>query len=514
MSTSGIPELLQYSGKSWKEWTPLVTKNISITTKPSALEYKTIPLLPRRDFPLYGEFPKLDNKVLIECEKCGTVLLPCVYPKHCNNPNHDKLIVQANQVQTKGSSTSKSGRPNFIPPGTSLLKKKYQPAKNKKRTGLPPSVPPPPLFAKAATTPPTRIPAAEPLIPPIIVAKPVSPKSSSSHTAPSSSSSKHKRSKKSGRKTKEDEKIDKTAKSTAELKSAKVNHTNHWQSSKSKEYKLVIDLQATVNRKETSIQSILKLAPSPHQSASNIKVDILKPSTAAISPLTATKPQRNAVPPTVLHMPMSPTTPGVRNVPPKLPVLRLAKEGGDAAAKPQQRKCYAYGQEVFDEEFFNNQDKRRSAAFVKKIPSFGDRTPVYTSHPKPLSMITRTARKVGTTFMLHHKHLYHQRNEILGIARQNLPDSPTSQLPNQPSKSGAQKNTSNKSQSSTVKVSVKRSPSERLTNESKHIRLNDVNGYILHADVSESSESATTSTSQLHNNAVVIHDQVTIVNMK
>lgn len=91
----------------------------------------SVSLLPRKDILLFGSYPKMDVRVICQCEKCSKVMMPSAFVTHSREKHgpdqvHSELI---------------------IPPGTSLLKKnKYSHSKNKKKTILPPPVPPPPLF--------------------------------------------------------------------------------------------------------------------------------------------------------------------------------------------------------------------------------------------------------------------------------------------------------------------------------------------------------------------------------
>jgi len=198
------------------------------------------------------------------------------------------------------------------------------------------------------------------------------------------------------------------------------------------------------------------------------RIDILQPLQMAVAPTSATKPQGNAnTPSPVVYLPMSPVT-VVNNVPVQFLQLPLSTQ-----------------------------------PIVVTIPIEGGSTPVYKSHPRPLTLATRMTRRVGSTYLLQNQRVDEQRADIelaMAVRRANSGSTLTT-FHHRPNilKNSARNN---------IKVSVKRNASGSLSGaeHTKHIRLNDVNGFILHADVSESAEAP------LHNNSV--HEKVTFLNMK
>lgn len=108
---------------------------------------------------------------------------------------------------------------------------------------------------------------------------------------------------------------------------------------------------------------------------------------------------------------------------------------------------------------------------------------LYNSHPKPLISPRMANRKIGNAILLQSQRLEHQRcSNKLHVA---LNCKTTSLLNN-----------------------MKRPAAEKLsTNECKQTRLTpDANGFILHADVSESAEAPQSDNS--------IHEKIALMNMK
>lgn len=111
-------------------------------------------------------------------------------------------------------------------------------------------------------------------------------------------------------------------------------------------------------------------------------------------------------------------------------------------------------------------------------------------HPKPLIMSSVSTRKIGGTFFLQNQHLERQRSEI--NLKLNCKPINTLHKPNI-------------LKCRSVRGNTKRSYPEKLINsECKQPRLTpDVNGFILHADVSESAEAPQSNSSILEKNCFV-----------
>lgn len=116
---------------------------------------------------------------------------------------------------------------------------------------------------------------------------------------------------------------------------------------------------------------------------------------------------------------------------------------------------------------------------------------MFETHPKPLIMPSMSTRKIGGAFLLHNQRVEHQRQlsktkVSLAINCESITLLNTIHKPNILKCRSVRKN-------------IKRSTSEKfMSNECKQARLTpDVNGFILHADVSESAE-APQSNSPIH----------------
>lgn len=123
---------------------------------------------------------------------------------------------------------------------------------------------------------------------------------------------------------------------------------------------------------------------------------------------------------------------------------------------------------------------------------------LYNTHPKPLILPTMANRKIGNTILLQSQRIEHQRcsNKIdMALNCKTLSLLNTMHKPNILKCRG-------------MKMNMKRSAAEKLaTNECKQTRLTpDVNGFILHADVSESAEAPQPDNS--------IHEKIALMNMK
>lgn len=108
------------------------------------------------------------------------------------------------------------------------------------------------------------------------------------------------------------------------------------------------------------------------------------------------------------------------------------------------------------------------------IPVQSNNPKMYSTHPKPLQIASVSTRKIGGAFLLQNQHLERQRSEInLTLNCESITTFNTIHNSNE-----------------SVRRNTKRSNSEKLiNNECKQARLPpDVNGFILHADVSEAAE--------------------------
>lgn len=123
---------------------------------------------------------------------------------------------------------------------------------------------------------------------------------------------------------------------------------------------------------------------------------------------------------------------------------------------------------------------------------------LYNTHPKPLMLPTVANRRIGNAILLHRQRLETQRcNNKLDVAL----NCKTISLLNNMHKPNILK-------CRNMKVNMKRPAAEKLSiNECKQTRLTpDVNGFILHADVSESAEAPQSDNS--------IHEKIALMNMK
>lgn len=121
---------------------------------------------------------------------------------------------------------------------------------------------------------------------------------------------------------------------------------------------------------------------------------------------------------------------------------------------------------------------------------------LYNTHPKPLILPTVANRKIGNTILLQNQRLEHQRNKIdVALNCKTFSLLNTMHKPNILKCRG-------------MKMNLKRPATEKLpTNECKQTRQTpDVNGFILHADVSESAEAPQPDNS--------IHEKIALMNMK
>ncbi|KRT84905.1 hypothetical protein AMK59_788, partial [Oryctes borbonicus] len=143
---------------------------------------------------------------------------------------------------------------------------------------------------------------------------------------------------------------------------------------------------------------------------------------------------------------------------------------------------------------------------VVTIPVQSSNATMYTTHPKPLIMSTCSTRKVGGTFVLQNQRIDRQRSEIQIAAntRRSITNS-CSLINTHHHKPNILKNSMRGNSFNKVST-VKRQASDKVVNDNKHIRLNDVNGFIIHADVNEVSDAP-----QANNS---IHEKVTFINMK
>lgn len=70
--------LLEYSTQRWWDVDDKIfvyRKNVRSPIRSKEAEEKN--LLPREDCPLFGYMPKMRELVLVECDKCGKLLMPC-----------------------------------------------------------------------------------------------------------------------------------------------------------------------------------------------------------------------------------------------------------------------------------------------------------------------------------------------------------------------------------------------------------------------------------------------------
>ncbi|XP_022901226.1 ataxin-7-like protein 1 [Onthophagus taurus] len=146
---------------------------------------------------------------------------------------------------------------------------------------------------------------------------------------------------------------------------------------------------------------------------------------------------------------------------------------------------------------------------VVTIPVQTSGAPQYPAHPKPLVMSSSSTRKIGGTFVLQNQRIDRQRSEIQVASNARRAISNSCTIVNTHHKPNILKNSV---RSGGIKTGggVKRQASDKLVNDNnKHIRLSDVNGFILHADVSEGAEAP--QTAQTNNS---IHEKVAFINMK
>lgn len=143
---------------------------------------------------------------------------------------------------------------------------------------------------------------------------------------------------------------------------------------------------------------------------------------------------------------------------------------------------------------------------VVTIPVQSNNATIYTTHPKPLIMSTCSTRKVGGTFVLQNQRIDRQRSEIQIVTNTRRSITNACSLNNtHHHKPNILKNSM---RGNNLKVSTVKRPAtgDKVVSDNKHIRLNDVNGFIIHADVNETSETPQTNNS--------IHEKVTFINMK
>ncbi|KAK9758721.1 SCA7, zinc-binding domain [Popillia japonica] len=547
MSQEPLPSLNAHRGGPWSEWLDVI-ENIGDPLLPQLGEKNmcsSVSLLPRKDILLFGSYPKMDVRVICQCEKCSKVMMPSAFVTHSREKHgpdqvHSELI---------------------IPPGTSLLKKnKYSHSKNKKKTILPPPVPPPPLFPKQITPPTSPIAASQatadlppPILQPVQTAKPVAtPPTSPAHAttydssgyssgSSSISSIRRKKSKKRYKKIKEYDPdkhcgVVEGHKGPCMRSITCSNHMVHLRKAvpgRSKDFHQLIadhkaakekelikmnppglslpklDTTSTVTTSSSSTFSRSVTTSSSTFSRSVTTSFVITPVSQIFTTAASTTAPKSEIqkisqhvnidspildnsssqgnldtPTSVMYMPMSPVAvvSPIQFVQLGGPILRVA------STQPVLSPPLA------------------TQPIVVTIPVQSNNATMYTTHPKPLIMSTCSTRKVGGTFVLQNQRIDRQRSEIQIAAntRRSITNS-CSLINTHHHKPNILKNSVRGSNLNKVSP-VKRQATDKVVNDNKHIRLNDVNGFIIHADVNETSEVPQTNNS--------IHEKVTFINMK
>jgi hypothetical protein len=99
--------LIEYSCRPWDDVEFHENETDAASREPQfPNENQASCILPRTDHSLFGHFPKLEFGVLVECDKCGKVLLPSAFNAHCNNTEHKDTHAPVQQTGTSLKSHS------------------------------------------------------------------------------------------------------------------------------------------------------------------------------------------------------------------------------------------------------------------------------------------------------------------------------------------------------------------------------------------------------------------------
>ena len=130
---------------------------------------------------------------------------------------------------------------------------------------------------------------------------------------------------------------------------------------------------------------------------------------------------------------------------------------------------------------------------------------LYTNHPKPLTMSTCSMRKIGGTYVLQNYRLDRQRNDIQLAANKRRTTNSIMNV-HHLSRQNQVRNSSTKVGSSKSNAAKRHATVDKIINDVKHVRFNDMNGFILHNDGND--------TSEMYNSNNSIHDKITFSNLK
>ncbi|XP_018322713.1 flocculation protein FLO11 isoform X2 [Agrilus planipennis] len=484
--SNSLPQLYSYKGQSWDTY----LKDMKVTTNQILIDSKdneesgNVSLLPRKDINTYGICPKMEVFKLMKCNSCNKMLLPSVFKSH-REKFHSGTKLKVPGTNTTLTSTSSS---------STVAKKKESRIKEKKKKTQP-SVPPRPLFPKSPAAPSPTIIAnsveALQLTSPLLetVATDQMNSSPSSQTIMPQKVPSHK------------DAVSPPPSTTSTVLLASVSSSTLAPSTSSPSSSLSLPS----NNSSSIISTGSKV------SASNVVF-----STSSLTIINKHKKlfQKSKIPkdsPDVEKQ--SAVTDGMKgpcirssastyqqssakhtaemNSDPK-DITTLATSTGVTVTTTSSATCASIGMSPIvgtSATLPALTVPLTTQRVLLTIPGHLSAIQMYSCHPKPLSMPTPVTRRVGGSFILRNQRLEKQKNEIQ-MAKCNMITSPsykTFSVLNMHHKPNILKNNprgSNKIQG------IKRTTNDKSVSlEHKQSRLtSDVNGFIIHADVSESAE--------------------------
>ncbi|XP_065165061.1 uncharacterized protein [Atheta coriaria] len=399
--------LKDYYGRPWSD-IEFIEKDGGTTPEkspPSSKEYHSTRLLPRADLPLFGVFPKLDTRVLLECDKCGKVLLPCVYNAHCANPDHKTMqpIVQQAVVPSKPSNRA---RKSATKPSATYTNAPASVSSNHNSNVslmIPKPIPTPPLVSVA--------------LPSAVAAAPSNGRSS-----------KPKKSSKSNKRSRKEEKSDPPIPSAEE-------HPHPTKVVKQDSQHIVA---IAANAPNIPPSLLFDNEPATPNTTVVVNAEVRVQETLVerrCDESTSTIPTVDSPRSTFINNAMdSSTTPNY--------VISICKQL-DESELPALEEPIATDAITVSNDLEENQDNSPvehmpmspvavvnivpvqylqqylqlpTQPIVVTIPCTSPSTHLY-SYPKPLTVATRAMRKIGSTYLLQNQRLDHQRAEIRAITR-------------------------------------------------------------------------------------------------